>query len=144
MQQQCKQNMEVACYVLLYHVFLQIPPRHFCFIPSSRHLPVHLAHCPGDMPSSEKIERTRKKERIMVSLGSQRSVLELPIFIFQSIYQFFFLLRPLPHPQRLAPVVILRLAVGFMQALAGAPRMPSWRGDLVRPSMWGSMEVCGG
>lgn len=79
----------------------------------------------------------------MVSIGSQCSVSELPIFIFRSIYQLFFLLRPLPHPQRLAPVVILRLAVGFMQALAGAPRMPSWRGDLVRPSMWGSMEVCG-
>lgn len=82
---------------------------------------------------------TDQKESIMVSLGSQCSGSELPIFIFQ----FFFLLTPLPHPPRLAPIVVLRLAVGFMQALAGTPRMPSWRGDLVRPSMWRSMEMCG-
>ncbi|TNN83476.1 hypothetical protein EYF80_006457 [Liparis tanakae] len=32
---------------------------------------------------------------------------------------------------------------GFMQALAGTSGMPSWRRDLVRPSMRGSMEMCG-
>lgn len=57
---------------------------------------------------------------------------------------FFPLYTPPPHPQRLAPVVILRLAVGFMQALAGTPRMPGWRGALVGPSVWGSVEMCGG
>lgn len=48
-----------------------------------------------------------------------------------------------PHPQRLAPVVLLRLAVGFVQAFAGTPRVPRWRGDLVRPSVLGSVEMCG-
>lgn len=59
------------------------------------------------------------------------------------VYLFLCLLTPLPRPQGLAPVVVLRLAVGFMQALAGTSRMPSWRGDLVRPCVWGSMGMCG-
>lgn len=91
----------------------------------------------------KKIEQTRKKLSCYPLAVSALARSFLSLFIFQSFYQFFFLHTPLPHPQRLAPVVVLRLAVGFMQALAGTPWMPTWRGDLVRPSMWGSMEMCG-
>ena len=79
----------------------------------------------------------------MVSLGSQSSRSELPVSICPSIYQLFFLRTPLTHPQRLAPVVVLLLTVGFMQALAGTFGMPGWRGDLVRPRVWGSMDMFG-
>ena len=86
---------------------------------------------------------TDEKERIAVSLGSQCSSSELPIFISGPSINSFSSFTPLPHPQRLAPVVVLRLAVGFVQALARTPRMPSWRGYLLRSSVWGSMEMCG-
>lgn len=98
---------------------------------------------PGTCQAEEERKKLNRQERkVLVSLGSQCSGSELPVF-FRSSYQLFFLLMSLPNPQRLAPIVVLRLTVGFMQALAGTPWMPSWRRDLVRPSVWGSVEMCG-
>lgn len=53
-------------------------------------------------------------------------------------------LHSLLAPQRLAPVIVLHFIVGFMQALAGAPGVSTWRGNLVGARVHGSMEVCGG
>lgn len=53
-------------------------------------------------------------------------------------------LRSLLAPQRLAPVIVLHLVVGFMQALAGAPGVSSRRGHFVGARVHGSMEVRGG
>lgn len=50
---------------------------------------------------------------------------------------------PHPVPRRLAPVVVLRLAVGFMQALARGPGVTARRGRLVQPSVRRSVEVRG-
>lgn len=49
----------------------------------------------------------------------------------------------LPTPQGLAPIVFLPLPIEFVKSLAGTPWMTSWRGNLVRPSVWRSMEMCG-
>lgn len=102
-------------------------PRRFRFIL----LPPHLAPGLCDMPTSEK--EGKSKERSMASFDSQSSVVS-----FQPISRDLHPLEPLPLPQRLAPVILLRLSVGFVQALART-RMPSWGWDLVRPGVRGSV-----
>lgn len=88
-----------------------------------------------------KNERTRKK-RSWFPLAVSALAESIQSSSFCPSISSFFPRTPFPHPQRLAPVVVLCLAVGFMEALAGPSGMPSWRGDLMRPGMWGSMEMC--
>lgn len=101
MQQWCKQNMEVVCLsspltplvspdpasAFLFHPFILTP------ISSSS--PLSLGHAKVWWRGKN---WTNKKERIMVSLGSQCPGSELPIFIFQSIYTGFSL-HPPPSPE---------------------------------------------
>lgn len=84
--------------------------------------------------------KSNRQERKVYIFFPWQSVLWL---IFFRYFNFFFLVKSHPLPQRLAPIVILRFTVGFMQAFARTPWMPSRRRDLVGTSVWGSVDMCG-
>lgn len=137
MQQQRKQDTEMDCYRITASAFLLHP---FILTAITLSSPLSLGQVKQWRRGKNGIDNLKKSWFPLAVSALEQS---FHIFIFQLIYKMIFLLSSLPHPQRLAPVVILRLAVGFMQALAGSPRMPSWRWELVRPSVWGSVEMCG-